>query len=54
MAPRKRTTVKDARRDALLEARASIRADILLDNNMTPAQTLERVTKSFDRLLEKA
>jgi len=45
-------THADVRRKALQEARASLRADILLDSNMTVPQLLERVTRSLDRMID--
>jgi hypothetical protein len=48
-----KSRVADARKQALLEARASVRADILLDPDMTAPQMLERITRTIDALIDK-
>jgi hypothetical protein len=48
----KRQTHGDIRRAALIEVRAAIRADILLDGpETTAAAVLDRVTKTLDRMI---
>ena len=50
---RQQKLVEDARRQALLDARATVRADILLDPHLSAPQLLEIVTRSIDRLINK-
>jgi hypothetical protein len=48
----KRPSHAEVRRKALLDARATVRADLLLDSHMTLPEALERITRSIDRLID--
>ena len=50
---RQQKLVNEARLALLTEVRATVRADILLDPQMTAPQMLDRITKTIDNMIAK-